>query len=262
MVAVPPPSAAEVPPKAPQIRCEGNQLTIAADNSTMSSVLAGIRACIGIEIQLPNGSGDERTYIHLGPGPVREVLDDLLLATDYNFVIQSSNSSPGRVTNVVLTARTNEASDKQDSRGPSLPTTLTMTRARRIWLASRNAARPAGTGTDAVGSTPANDEPTEASAVESPVAATAEPKAEVAGTNASDLKEPLQPTETPAGTAAANNIPEGTSAPSPAATLASAGVSDETPAAKELQNQINQMQQLFEQRKKMTANQGASQNPN
>jgi len=120
MVAVPPPSAAEVPPKAPQIRCEGNQLTIAADNSTMSSVLAGIRACIGIEIQLPNGSGDERTYIHLGPGSVREVLDDLLLATDYNFVIQSSNSSPGRVTNVVLTARTNEASDKQDSRGPSL----------------------------------------------------------------------------------------------------------------------------------------------
>jgi hypothetical protein len=261
MVAAVSPGPADMPPKAPQIRCEGNQLTIAADNSTMSSVLAGVRACIGFEIQLPNGSGDERTYIHLGPGPVREVLDDLLLATDYNFVIQSSNSSPGRVTNVVLTARTNEASDSQDSRGPSLPTTLTMTPARRIWLASRNAARPAVTETDAMESTPVNEEPAAASAVESPVAATAEPKAEVAGTNASDIKEPLQPTETPVGTAAANTIPEGTSAPTPAAAPASAGVSEEKPAAKELQSQINQMQQLFEQRKRMTANQSAPSEP-
>lgn len=261
MVAAVSPGPADIPPKAPQIRCEGNQLTIAADNSTMSSVLAGVRACIGIEIQLPNGAGDERTYIHLGPAPVREVLDNLLLATDYNFVIQSSNSS-GRVTNIVLTARTNEASDRQDSRGPSLPTTLTMTPARRAWLASRNAARPAVTGTDAVEGTPVNEEPAAASAVENPVAATTESKAAVAGTNASDLKESLQPAETSAGTAAANNIPAGTSGPTSAAVPASAGLSEETPAARELQNQINQMQQLFEQRKRMIANQSAPQNPN
>jgi hypothetical protein len=42
----------------------------------------------------------------------------------------------------------------------------------------------------------------------------------------------------------------------------STGVSDETPAARELQNQINQMEQLFEQRKKMIANQSAPKNPN
>jgi hypothetical protein len=110
-------------------------------------------------------------------------------------------------------------------------------------------------------STPVNEEPAAASAVESPVAAMAEPRTEVAGTNASDIKEPLQTTETPVGTAAANTIPEGTSAPTPAAAPASAGVSEEKPAAKELQSQINQMQQLFEQRKRMTANQSAPSEP-
>jgi hypothetical protein len=206
LVAVVLPSQADMPPKAPQIHCAGNQLTIAADNSTMSSVLAGVRACIGLEIQLPKGSGDERTYINLGPAPVREVLNDLLLATDYDFVIQSSDSSTGKVTGVVLLARANEASDSQDSRGPSLPTTLTMTPARRAWLASRNVARPALTGTEALESTSVNEEPS-TSVGEGPVAATAEPKGADAGTNASGIKEPLQPTLPPAGTAPANNIP-------------------------------------------------------
>jgi hypothetical protein len=38
---------AELPPKLPKVTCQGDQITISADNSTLDAVLAGVKGCTG-----------------------------------------------------------------------------------------------------------------------------------------------------------------------------------------------------------------------
>ena len=93
---------AELPPKPPKVTCHGEQLTISADNSTLDAILAGVRGCTGARIDVPSDAGRIRSFEELGPGPVREVLDQLLSGTPYNYVIQSSEANPLKVEQVLL----------------------------------------------------------------------------------------------------------------------------------------------------------------
>jgi len=271
---------AEMSPKPPKVTCQGNQLTIAAENSTLASVLAAVHLCIGAEIEVPSGSAETRTYIALGPGPTRDVLDALLSSTELDFVIQSSNIAPEKIQTVLLMARTK---DTKDSKGPVPPAGLLMTPARRAWMASRNSGRPAATPADDTDSTPSGPEPALAAekiVADKPVPDKVESAANDSGnpvgtpssadSNASNApssppkadeapadsisKLPITPTSVPAqdnATATGANI---------AATEPASGsdTSSQTPAAKELQNRISDMQNLFEQRKKMNATQSPS----
>jgi hypothetical protein len=257
--AVLPRRTAEMTPNPPRVSCKGDQLTITADNSTLGSVLAGVHACLGVEIEIPNGSSDERTYLQLGPGPTHEVLDALLSSTEFNYVIQSSNSGSGKILAILLTVRTKDTNEGLDSRGTSLAANLTMTPARRAWIASRNAGRPAGTPTDDEESPSVESEPVAPVAPEQALPPQADSKAAVLGAAVTDLGERSKENESPARAAA----PSG---PEPAvasdAVPAPSDPRSGSPAAKELQNKINQMQQLFEERKKMIANPSASPNQN
>jgi hypothetical protein len=253
-------------PKPPQISCQGDQLAITADNSTMGSILAGVHACTGVEIQMPNGFAEERTYTKLGPGPTREVLDALLSSTEFNYVIESSNSGQKRILTILLTTRSTDANGGKDSSGASLAENLTMTPAHRAWLASRNAARPTSAPIEDEEVAPANEAPGTSLVSENPVPPQTS-KAAVVGTDAADSRDHLQGNDAPDQAAGAPHAPEAT-APSNAVLSAAAPVpaspdsSEEQPAAKVLQNKINQMQQLFEERKKMIANPSATPNPN
>jgi len=254
-------------PKPPQISCQGDQLAIAADNSTMGSILAGVRACTGVEIQMPNGFAEERTYTKLGPGPTREVLDALLSSTEFNYVIESSNSGSRRILTILLTTRSTDANGGKDSSSASLAANLTMTPARLAWLASRNAARPTSTPIEDEEVTPANEEPGTSLTPENHVPPQTNSKAAVVETDAADSRDHLQGNDAPDQAAGAPHAPEATApsdaVPSVAGPVpASPDSSEEQPAAKVLQNKINQMQQLFEERKKMIANPSAAPNPN
>jgi hypothetical protein len=59
--APPPPPArpAEMPPKPPTVACQGDTLTISADNSTLESILALVRGCTGA-MEFPKGPEDSR----------------------------------------------------------------------------------------------------------------------------------------------------------------------------------------------------------
>src|SRR3954451_12173684 len=127
---------AEQPPKPPKVICHGDQITISADNSTLEAILALVRGCTGAKIDMPEGTAHIRSFEELGPGPVREVLDDLLSGTPYNYVIQSSESNPLKVEQVMLSMRGSEG-DKPGS-GPSsgsnaISTDIPMTAGRRAW---------------------------------------------------------------------------------------------------------------------------------
>jgi len=98
----------QLPPKAPQVSYEAGQLTIGAENSTLSDILAALRACMGTDIDLPASASNERMWARLGPGPARKVLATLLSQTNLDYVIQASDSDvdPDGIQSVMLTPRT------------------------------------------------------------------------------------------------------------------------------------------------------------
>ena len=88
---------------APQVIYENNQLTIHAPNSTLADILRAVRKQTGAEIEVP--AAPERVVTHLGPGPAREVLAELLNGSRFNFVLLGSPSDETALTRDVLEAK-------------------------------------------------------------------------------------------------------------------------------------------------------------
>ena len=100
---------------APQVSFQNNQLTIVAPNSTLADILRAIRKQTGAEIEIP--PAPERVVTHLGPGPAREIVADLLNGSRFNYVLLGSPSDDTVLTRVVLVAK----SGPEISPGPIAP---------------------------------------------------------------------------------------------------------------------------------------------
>jgi hypothetical protein len=87
----------------PQVTYENNQLTIVAPNSTMADILRAVRKQTGADIEIP--AAPERVVTHLGPGPAREIVADLLKGSRFNYVLLGSPSDDSTLTRVVLVAK-------------------------------------------------------------------------------------------------------------------------------------------------------------
>ncbi|HEY4050100.1 MAG TPA: hypothetical protein VGM27_24830 [Acidobacteriaceae bacterium] len=226
-----PKSLLDTPPSQPQVSCIGNQLTIKADNATVSSVLTAVGGCIGTKIEVPEGAAGERLYMQFGPGPIEETLVSLLYSIEYDFVIGTSPSNPQKIETVLLMRRTEEnvAPATADSAGGP---------ARRAWSENRrNTEAAMRAAREEAGEV--EPEPVEsATSVGTPAAPAAVDSPQV----------PASPTDAPAtGTASASN------ANLPAA--ATAGTPALSTPGKSTQDLISDMQQLFEQRRQMTQGQ-------
>lgn len=90
-------SIAAVPP---QVTYKDNQLTIVAPNSTLADVLRAVRKQTGAEIDIP--AAPDRVVTHLGPGPARSVIADLLNGSRFNYVLLGSPNDDSVLTRVVL----------------------------------------------------------------------------------------------------------------------------------------------------------------
>jgi len=91
----------------PQVTYENNQLTIVASNSTLADVLRAVRKTTGADIDVP--AAPERVVTHLGPGPARDVLADLLNGSRFNYVLLGAAGNDTALTRVVLVAKTEGA---------------------------------------------------------------------------------------------------------------------------------------------------------
>ncbi len=234
------PGALESIPRSPigiaaeplRVVCKGNELTVAANNSTLGSILNEIQKCTGAKIDIPNGAAEIRFYDTIGPLPVREVLSTLLTATGYNFVIQSSDSESGKVESVLLMAGT--VASPLDPAGDRRLTT-----ARRAFLKMRQ---------DALTEAGITDDASSSTAVESSVPAAAQPTTADGdgaspGTNSSS--DASQAATTPPSAAApAENATSSNPTPSPA-------VAPSPSQTNTVEDQITNMQQMFEQRRQM-----------
>jgi hypothetical protein len=261
VTAAQPKRPAEMVPNAPTVICQGNQLTIHADNSSLRSILAAVHNCIGVEIDLPEAFPDSRAYLQLGPGPARQILDALLSSTDLNYVIQSSNAAPSKIETVVLMAR---LQDPKEAREATPPAGFALTPARRAWLDSRRNVRPAQppteeSATNVPESTEATVEATE-KVTETPVTPSTASSTPSTTSDASQSAQPAEKSavnetvETPA--TAETSVAQASASPAPAS-----DPSQEEPAKKVLQGKIGAMEQLFEQRKQMIANPPAATDP-
>ncbi len=95
----------DMPLTAPEVTYEDGQLTINASNSTLGDILNAVRSVMGADIDAPPKASREKMAAKLGPGPAREVLSSLLSWTDYNYLIQASDSDPNGIQSILLTAR-------------------------------------------------------------------------------------------------------------------------------------------------------------
>ena len=82
---------------------ENGQLTIVAPNSTLGDILRAVRKQTGAEIEVPDAT--ERVVTHLGPGPAREVVAELLNGSRFNYVLLGSPADASLLTRVVLVAK-------------------------------------------------------------------------------------------------------------------------------------------------------------
>lgn len=239
------------PAKTPKVTCAGDQLTISANNATLGSVLAAVHACIGVQIDIPEGAGKSRTFEELGPGPEREVLEELLSGTGFNYVIGSSDADPGKIETILLMERSTEIATNAQA------TDRALTSARRAWPGSLRAGRRADSSGD--DSAQIAEETPEATAVDEPPT----PPAPAENANAAPASIPpaAPATDVPAPTADAppslltpsEGGPTVTGSPAPELSP-SVGLTTDT--GKSTTDRITQMQQMFEQRKQI--NQGQS----
>jgi len=112
--AIPLDSIAPVPP---QVSYQNAQLTIVAPNSTLGDILRAVRKQTGADIDIP--SAPERVVTHLGPGPARAVVAELLNGSRFNYVLLGSAADDALLTRVVLVAKTGPDNGNVPS-GPAL----------------------------------------------------------------------------------------------------------------------------------------------
>jgi hypothetical protein len=93
-----------MPALPPQVRYSRGQLTIVAENSTLSDILHAVRAQTGADVEVPSNA-TERVVAHFGPGPARDVLAALLNGTHFNYVMLGSPAHPDSVDRLILTSK-------------------------------------------------------------------------------------------------------------------------------------------------------------
>ena len=237
---------AMVPPRAPKVSCVGSQLTISADNSTLEGVLTAVRACIGIQVDIPEAAAGSRVFEDLGPGPARQVLEALLSGTEFNYVIESSDADPQKIASITLIERSTDAP------GPGVAPDRVLTPARKAWLQSRQNRRAGAPPSDESNMSP--DEPPDATAPDDAAATSADnAKTNTAQAPPPDPAPPAadQPPPAPVESAAAPAVQ--TAPPQPVSSAGSNSSQNGSTAER-----ITEMQQMFQQRRQM--NQAQSQN--
>lgn len=99
------PSLLDHPAKPAKVTLVSGNLTIDANNSTLTDILQQVSSAGGMQVKgLQDGSADQRIFGSYGPGKPRDVLTSLLNGSGYNFLMVGQTSS-GAPRQLALTAR-------------------------------------------------------------------------------------------------------------------------------------------------------------
>jgi hypothetical protein len=101
-----------IKPIAPQVSFQNGQLTIDAPNSTLGDILRAVKKQTGADIEIPDAQ--DRVVTHLGPGPARVIVAELLNGSKFNYVLLGSPEDANALTRIVLVAKSGS-----DNGGPN-----------------------------------------------------------------------------------------------------------------------------------------------
>jgi hypothetical protein len=90
-------------PVAPQVTYQNGQLSIQAQNSTLSSILSAVHARTGARVEMPADTANDRAAVQLGPGNPRDVLASLLQGSRFDYIVIGSPTDPDALSEVILT---------------------------------------------------------------------------------------------------------------------------------------------------------------
>lgn len=106
-----PPASEKTPAGPPKISYVDGQLRIDALDSTLADVLTKVAALTGVKIDVPAGANSERMpVVELGPGPARQILAALLNDSNFDYLIQASDTEPEKLQSVMLMLREKKGS--------------------------------------------------------------------------------------------------------------------------------------------------------
>jgi len=91
----------QMPAQPPRVNYQNGQLTIIADNCTLSDVLHAVAARTGATIDAPSSLGEQRVAARLGPGPPGEVMAELL--TGFNYIVVGADNNPQAIRTIIVT---------------------------------------------------------------------------------------------------------------------------------------------------------------
>ena len=98
-----PPRPDQMTPVAPQVTYQNGQLSIQAQNSTLSSILSAVRARTGARVEMPTDTANDRAAVQLGPGNPRDVLASLLQGSRFDDIVIGSQTDPDELSEIILT---------------------------------------------------------------------------------------------------------------------------------------------------------------
>jgi len=107
----------ELPASPPRVEYHNGELIIVAENSTLGDILRAVQAETGATLDVPR-IATERVVSHLGPGPARQILAELLNGTRFNYVMLGSASDPNALAQVILTLKPPPSSETVASAPP------------------------------------------------------------------------------------------------------------------------------------------------
>ncbi len=90
------------PPHPPRISYAGGQLTVTADNSSLPDILNDVVRVTGARLEGTPPPDSERVFGRFGPGTPRDVLNDLLSGSRYDYILVGALDDPGSVRQVML----------------------------------------------------------------------------------------------------------------------------------------------------------------
>src|SRR5271157_40559 len=95
------------------VRYESGKLTVAAHGVSLQGVLQLIAQRTGTVIESTGWSDAGQVYVELGPATVQEVLTDLLNGSPANYVMLGSQSNPGFVERLIISAQAPSGASSQ-----------------------------------------------------------------------------------------------------------------------------------------------------
>jgi hypothetical protein len=124
-VAAPGATTEKAPALSTGISYKDGQLAIDTLDMTLADVLRRVAAIAGVTMEIPPEASAQRiSSLKVGPGPARQVLSSLLSDSEFDYVVQGTDSNPEKIKTIVLLPRQKKPAGGNGTNAAASPRSL------------------------------------------------------------------------------------------------------------------------------------------